>query len=226
MDTQTESSSSGLAQQNPRSHLCGFYRNEGERLEMLAVYYKVGLDRGELCIFVTDQKPNSLITNLLRYGLDVAEAVANKKFIILPIKPTYLPDYSFKSMRMLDNLQNFVNEAAAEKYPGVRGGGDMDWVADKPAGWQQVVDYEAKINQFIRTNNFTGLCLFRDKLFDAEFVQRVIQTHQLVICGGNLHTNPYYIPPKNPFKFEPNLVSEIEKWLDKLDEIEPITATA
>jgi hypothetical protein len=226
MATKAVNLARALKEQQSHNHICGFYTSEAERLRMLAAYYKIGLEREELCIFISDQNPVELTSALLEHGLDIRNAVASKKFMIFTVHPTYLPDDKFESMRMLTNLKNFVKVAHSKHFPAVRGGGDMNWIAEKPAGWQQVIDYEARINRFVRTNEFTGLCIFKAELLESEVVQQIIQTHQLIIKGGKLYTNPYYIPPESSFKFDLNLVAEIEKWLDRLDENESITAKA
>lgn len=226
MVTEAVNLTRALKEQQSHNHICGFYTNGTERLKILAAYYTIGVEREELCIFVSDQRPSELINGLLKHGLDIRNAVASKRFMIFPIQPTYLPDDKFESMRMLTNLKTFVGIARSKHFPAVRGGGDMNWIAKKPAGWQQVIDYEAKINRFVRTNEFTGLCIFKAEFLESEVVQQIIQTHQQIIKGGKLYANPYYVPPESNFKFDIHLVAEIEKWLDRLDESEPITAKA
>jgi two-component system, chemotaxis family, sensor kinase Cph1 len=216
-----ESLSTAFKTKNSQNHTCAFYETPTDRLRILANYYKTGLDRGELCIFITDQVPRDLIKKLKRYGLDAAQAVADGDLRIFPVKPTYLEDGTFKAPRMLDNLKNFVKQALAQGYNGVRGGGDMAWLAGRPPGWQDITRYEAKINLFIRGHRFTGICLFPRDLLDSDFTQKIIQTHQGMVRSGRYHDNPYYEPVevlKGLHREITANVQKIEKWLEKIDE--------
>jgi hypothetical protein len=215
-----------LEQHKDHIHICGFYKDMDMRLDMLSAYYEVGLKRNELCIFVTDQKPAELIRDLKKHGLDVKADVKEGRFHIYPVYDTYTPDKTFKSLRMLDNLRKFVKQSVPLGFRGVRGGGDMKWLAGKPKGWQNVVDYECRINRFIRTNNFTGICLFPAKLLNSELTKKIIQTHRYIVRSGILHDNPYYIPPEKAFRLSINTVAEIENWLDDLDEQALLAAPA
>lgn len=215
--------------QAPTYHTCGFYEDEEERMQMLACYYKEGLARNELCIFVTDQKPSDLIKDLKAYGLDIGPAYKKGDFKVFPTKPTYLEDGTFSSARMLDNLKAFVKEALAMGYKGVRGGGDMYWLADKPPGWRSIGEYEAKINSFARANKFTGICLFPMHLLDANYTQLIIMTHQHMVRAGGLHDNPYYEPMEVIKGINQEIIdnlSQIENWLAKIDAKKAVTASA
>lgn len=207
-----------IRQLPPSSHICAFYDTASQRLDALAAYCRVGLERGDLCVFVTSQKTAQLIRQLKDKGLNIEEAINNRQLKILPMKGTYLPDGTFKSFKMLDNLRDFVKDCKKRGYPGLRTGGDMDWLAEKAPGWQEVSDYEAKINRFIRGSNFTGICFFPTGLFDSDLVQKIIQTHQWIIRNDELYANPYYVAPEKFFKMDISLVSQLETWLDSMEE--------
>lgn len=203
-----------------QAHICSFYESQSQRLDLIAAYYKVGLERRERCIFVTDQEPAQLNEELKKRGLDISGAVKKNDFKIFPINPTYLADGTFYSENMLANLRDFVKQAMQLDYSGVRGGGDMHWVARKVPGLHQVGEYESKINRFIRSSKFTGLCLFPSKLKDEPIIKDIIQTHQHLVHDEELYPNPFYVPPEQFFKSEINLVAQLESWLDRLDEQE------
>jgi hypothetical protein len=202
----------------PSAHVCGFYDDRVQRLDLIADYYRVGLERNELCIFITDQKPSSFIKDLKKRDLDIDDAIQNGDFKLFAINPTYLPDGEFHHSEMLNNLRDFVKQAMKDNYSGVRGGGDMRWLKYKVPGKQDVGEYEAKINRFIRNNNFTGLCLFPSSLKNLQITKDIIQTHQYLIHGDKLYPNPFYVPPEKFFKFEINIVAQLENWLDAMDE--------
>lgn len=211
--------SSGLMQHKDNLHICGFYKDYSERLKILVEYYRAGLDRGELCIFVAQQRPEELIDDLKSYGLDIEDAVQGGTFRIYEVNSTYLPDGEFKPERMLDNLKLFVEQARLDGFSGVRGGGDMGWVAHRVPGWEGVGDYESAINQFIRDNNFTGLCLFHDSVFDNELTKSIVQTHQNIATDSNLHSNPYYLPPEESDTADDTAVLDITSWIRNLDQL-------
>ena len=202
-----------------RSHTCAFYETPEERLQLLAAYYRAGLKRKELCVFVTNQAPTELIADLKRHNLDIQDAVDHDNFQIHATQPTYWPSGRFEGAAMLSNLRLFVKQAK-DYHSGVRGGGDMEWLAEPVPNKETVTDYEAKINRFIRTSSFTGMCFFPKKLLDHKLTAGIIQTHQTMIRNGGLLANPHYVPPEQSFKFDLITVAKIEGWLDRLDEQE------
>ncbi|HJQ09108.1 MAG TPA: MEDS domain-containing protein [Candidatus Saccharimonadales bacterium] len=209
-----------IKEQAPHSHFCAFYDTQTQRLRLLAEYYKVGLARNERCIFVTDQDPAELTMLLKRYGLDIKAALSGGEFQIFSATDTYLPGGVFNAQKMLDNLKDFVKKALELQFAGVRGGGDMDWLAKDVPGRQDISDYEAEINRFIGQNNFTGLCLFPADMSDVTLTKAIIKTHQEILRNDTLYPNLYYSPPEEFFRPASNIPEEIQRWLDYMDKVE------
>jgi two-component system, chemotaxis family, sensor kinase Cph1 len=218
--------SQAIRNHTDQNHFCAFYDTADGRLMQLAAFYKIGLERGEQCVFITDQDPVVLADEMRQYGVDITDAIESGAFLIYPVKPTYLPEGDFKVHGMLDNLKVFIKNAEAQQFTSVRAGGDMDWIALKAPGSEDVGIYEAKVNELINTGKLNGLCLFPRNLLDLELTQSVIQAHPTIVVNGNISDNPYYLPPEESFKFDLDLVAQIEGWLDGLQEQDNHIVTA
>jgi len=72
----------------------------------------------------------------------------------------------------------------------------MEWLfLDKPAV-TNLVEYEARLNHLLSKYNDAVICNYDLYKFSASGAMDIMRTHQLVIIGGLLQDNPFYIPPE------------------------------
>jgi MEDS: MEthanogen/methylotroph, DcmR Sensory domain len=206
-----------LDQQTGRPHICGFYKNHPERMQILAEYYRDGLRKNELCLCVTDINPSEFINDLEVYGLDIRDAVLSGRFEIANVSDTYIPGGKFDYEKMLAGLKGFADRALSSGFSGARGGGDLSWLSQRVPGWETASEYESRINQFMRENHFTCLCLFHTTLLDDDLTQSIVQTHPQITRSGLVHDNPYYAAPDGFFKPDSEVTSQIKRWVTGLD---------
>lgn len=179
--------------QTTQGHAFFLYSSTEERLSLIAEYFQQGLANNELCIFVTPETPRQAIESFARVGLDVGEAVAQGSLRIFEMNETYLPDGHFVSDYMLNNVSNFMEDAKAQGYSGLRTAGEMSWLDAHPEAMKEAVTYEAGVNGLNEPKPaFTGLCLYpiRDG-FDETF-QGAMRTHPSFIYNGEVRPNPHY----------------------------------
>jgi hypothetical protein len=71
----------------------------------------------------------------------------------------------------------------------------MDWVfAEKPAT-NNLVEYEARLNHVLSKYNDPVVCTYDLSKFGASVAMDIMRTHPLVIIGGLLRENPFFVPP-------------------------------
>jgi len=82
-----------------------------------------------------------------------------------------------------------------EGYPGIRVMGSVDWsLGDRP-GVDDVVEFETRLNHVIPIYDSPVLCTYDYARYGAGVVMDILRTHPLVIIGGLLQVNPFYVPP-------------------------------
>ena len=91
----------------------------------------------------------------------------------------------------------------------------MTWVLGGEAGTSKLMEYESKLNLFFPENDCLALCQYNRNRFSPEILADVIHTHPLVIAGGFVCKNFYYIPPEEFLKKEKKSL-EVERLLFNL----------
>ncbi len=173
-------------------HAAVFYSNAQEYLKLLAQYYAEGLAQGELCIFVSSQTPEEVITSFAGAGLYVAEALANGHLQLLEMDDTYLPNGEFAADTMLQNVARFIDDAAARGYKGLRAAGDMLWISQHPEFQPAAAHYEANVTDLGRKHaDFVGLCLYPLQDDNVAIVQDALRTHPVYAYDAKFTLNPY-----------------------------------
>src|SRR6185295_5954591 len=109
---------------------------------------------------------------------------------------TYLRDGRFDQDRMLQVFEKLASGS-------VRGGGfplsrivcRMDWVVESGSR-DSVVEFEARVNDVWRRHDDAVICTYHLPKFGGDTVIDILRTHPMVIIGGILQQNPFFVPPE------------------------------
>jgi hypothetical protein len=71
----------------------------------------------------------------------------------------------------------------------------MDWVADS-ASRDSVVEFEARVNHVWQHHDDAVICTYHLSKFGGDTVIDILRTHPMVIIGGILQQNPFFVPPE------------------------------
>ncbi|HEX9023869.1 MAG TPA: MEDS domain-containing protein [Geobacteraceae bacterium] len=194
-------------------HLCLIYKTREEQFAAVIPYIRIGLERGEKCLYVVDDNTAELVIDAMKgAGLDVKSAVASGKLSILSKQEAYLEKGYFDPDWMVSFLKSATVEAKGTGFSALRITGEMTWVLGGDPGTERLMEYEAKLNCFFPENDALALCQYNLSRFSSEIIKGVIETHPLVICGGLVCGNLYYVPPDD-FLGEKQPEKEIERLL-------------
>src|ERR1700756_1020566 len=194
LDSDTERILARIRYLRPGEHLCAIQEEKRDQLSAAAAFIRGGLERGE-CLYVADaSKPEDIIANLRSKGVDV-DAAHKSGMLTISDKRTYFRHGRFVPDEMIRFLAESYRKARS-KYSGFRFAGEMSWVLGGATGADSLIEYEAKLNNFLRKNKASILCQYFRPDFDAEIILNVLRTHPLVIHQHFMTENPYYIPPK------------------------------
>jgi len=179
----------------PGSHICGFYETEEEHCALMTPFLLQGLERGERVVYITDAHSAGTILEYLRDGgVDGEAAIARGQLIFRTAQETYLPDGRFDPDRMLALLQAETEGALADGFTGLRITGEMSWALRGMPGSEQLLEYEAQVNDLLPDLPFTGLCQYDRRQFGPEFLLDMLWRHPLVASGGQVYENHHYVP--------------------------------
>jgi hypothetical protein len=71
----------------------------------------------------------------------------------------------------------------------------MTWALKEFPGVEDLVDYEAELNDFLPLYPQVIMCLYDLDLFDGSVVVDLLRTHPKLLLCGSLLDNPYYLEP-------------------------------
>jgi hypothetical protein len=72
----------------------------------------------------------------------------------------------------------------------------MDWARDDQSYVDDVIEFEARVNNVWHRHEDAVICTYHLGQFGGEAVVDIMRTHPMVIIGGILQQNPFYIPPE------------------------------
>src|SRR5260370_32567684 len=97
---------------------------------------------------------------------------------------------------MRDSVEELVQAGASAVYSRTRlVGHHMDWLfLDQPAV-NNLLEYEARLNHVLSKYNAAVICNYDLSKFTASVAMDIMRTHPLVIIGGFLPGNPFFLSP-------------------------------
>src|SRR6266481_3846395 len=180
-----------------RNHVCAFFNTIDEEHRVLGSFYKDGLDRGEKAAHIVDLANREEHLKLLaEAGIDVHEMMDTGQLDVLPWTDAYVRGHRFDQDAMLATVEELIQSGAAAGYARTRlVGHHMDWLfRDKPAV-NNLIEYEARLNHTLSKYNAPVICNYDLSKFGARVALDIMRTHPLVIIGGLLRENPFFVPP-------------------------------
>ena len=198
MTTQSHSVQFAGGNLGGQRHICAFFNSIEEEHRVLGSFYKDGLDRGEKAAHIVDSSNREEhLKRLAETGINVKETMETGQLVVLPWTDAYVRDHRFDKNAMLATVEKQIQSGAAAGYALTRlAGHHMDWLfLDKPATYN-LVEYEARLNQVLSKHNDPVVCNYNPSNFGATVAMDIMRTHPLVIIGGLLRENPFFVPPE------------------------------
>ncbi len=177
-------------------HVCAFFDSREEEYDVLIPFFKEALDQGEKTIHILN--PANLDDHrqrLIHGGIDAHGCEACGQLELQTWQGAYLDDTgAFNKDRMLATL-NATCEAATEAgYSRVRIMGNMDWVFDDRPGAQEILAYEAEVNDVLSRNCQPAICVYDTAKLSGSMMMDLLRTHPLTLINGVVQENPFYTP--------------------------------
>ena len=180
-----------------RNHVCAFFNTIDEEHRVLGSFYKDGFDRGEKATHIVDsENREGYLNRLAEAGINVQEMIDTGQLEVLPWTDMYVRDHRFDQDAMLASVEELIQSGAAAGYARTKlVGHHMDWLfCDEPAV-SNLVEYEARLNHVLSKYDAPVICNYNLSQFGASVAMDIMRTHPLVIIGGLLRENPFFVPP-------------------------------
>src|SRR5687767_8326830 len=186
---------------NRSCHVCAFFHSKEDEYRVLMPFIKDGFEKGDRAFHVVDPRHRDAhLRRLESEGVDVAGAEASGQLEVRRWQDAYIKDDHFDQYRMIRTIKEALDPA--KKAPGkvTRLVANMEWALEDLPGVHDIVEYETRLNHVLPDYHDPVVCTYDLSRFDASVVIDIMRTHPMVIIGGILQENPFYVPPDEMLK--------------------------
>jgi MEDS: MEthanogen/methylotroph, DcmR Sensory domain len=180
-----------------KRHVCAFFHSRDEEYRVLLPFIKDGFERGEKAFQIVD--PNlrdSHLKRLTSAGIDVTAVEQSGQLELIDWDNSYLQDGHFNTNRLLALVQDVMERGKRQGFPLTRLVGHMEWAVEDRPGVDNLLEYETGLNQILPKDNKDCLiCTYDLAKFGGDIIVDILRTHPMVIIGGILQENPFFVSP-------------------------------
>jgi hypothetical protein len=178
-------------------HVCAFFNNDDEEYRVLLPFIKDGLQCGHKAIHVVNpQQRHDHLQRLAAAGIEAPGAQQSGQLELRINTEVYLPDGRFDQDRMLAVFEQLASGNAEGGFPLSRICCRMDWARQEQSYVDDVIEFEARVNEVWRRHDDAVICTYHLGQFGGEAIVDIMRTHPMVIIGGILQQNPFFVPPE------------------------------
>jgi hypothetical protein len=177
-------------------HACAFFNTREEEYRLLLPFTKEGLGCGDKAFHITDERHRQeRLERLKKADIDVDAATRSGQLELRAWEQAYLRTGRFEQHAMLALIEEVLGGGKTEGYGLTRLWANMEWALEKMPGVEDIIEYETRLNHVLPKYDDVVVCTYDLNQFSATTVMDIMRTHPMVIIGGLLQENPFYVPP-------------------------------
>ncbi len=178
-------------------HVCAFFNSTDEGYRVLLPFIKDGFGCGDKAVHVVNPgQRGDHLHRLAAVGIDTTAAEQSGQLEIRTNTEAYLRDGRFDQDRMLAEFEQLASGNAKGAFPLSRIVCQMDWAAEGRSFIDNLVEFESRVNDVWRRHDDAVICVYDLAKFGGDTVVDVMRTHPMIIVGGMLQQNPFFMPPE------------------------------
>ena len=177
-------------------HVCAFFNNDEEEYRVLLPFIKDGFECGHKAVHVVNpHQRGEHARRLGEAGIDSASAERSGQLELRINTDTYLVGGRFDKERMLSAFEQIASGNAPGGFPLSRIVCRMDWAAEGKSYIHDLIEFESRVNRVWERHDDAVICTYHLGKFGGDTVVDIMRTHPMIIIGGILQRNPFYVPP-------------------------------
>jgi hypothetical protein len=179
-----------------KRHICAFFHNRDEEYQVLLPFIKEGLKRGEKAFHIVDPHlREEHLKRLKSAGIDVAAEEQSRHLELRNWAETYLREGHFDQDGMLALCQEVIEGGSQQGFALTRVIAHMEWALGDQPGVDDLLEYETRLNYILPQYKDPVICTYDLAKFGASIVVDIMRTHPMIIIGGIVQENPFFVPP-------------------------------
>jgi hypothetical protein len=179
-------------------HVCALFSGIDEEHRVLRSFFKEGFDRGDKAFHIVDPElRDEHLKRLADVGIDVERAMGTGQLQVRAWQECQFRNDRFDQDAMLALIEDVLQSGAAAGYPITRFLGHMEWALADAPGLDELsfLEFEARVNYVSPKYADPLVCAYDLSKFSASLIVDVLRTHPLVLIGGLLQHNPFFVSP-------------------------------
>jgi hypothetical protein len=178
-------------------HQCLVYKGAPSlQLPALAAVIRRKLEENHRCLYLNSP---TMVAGMRSYlaaaGVDVAAETA-KTSLVMSSERSHLEDGKrFSVDRMMQLLEEAIEQALKDGYTGLWATGDMTWEFGSEEGSAKLLEYEVRLEEmFHRFPQLAGVCQYHVDTLPEVVACQALATHPSVFVNETLSRfNPHYV---------------------------------
>lgn len=177
-------------------HICAFFNSEEEEYRVLLPFIKEGFEQDNRASHIIDsRRREDHLRRLQQAGIDVADAERKGQLEIVSWDDAYFKEGYFDPDRTIAFIEGRLAEGSARGFNLTRLIAWMQWVLENRPGVNQIVEYEARLNQTLQKYDDVVCCAYDVSRLGASVILDILRVHPIVLIGEVLYRNPFFTPP-------------------------------
>ena len=177
-------------------HICAFFNSFDEQYRVLRPFIKDGFDRGDKAFHLVDpERREEHLRRLAEAGINVREAMGTGQLEVWPWQDGPLRGGRFDQDAWLASFEQVLQSGPAAGYAQTRFLAHMEWALVDLPGVDDLIEFETRVNYVVPKYDDVVICAYDLSKFGARTVVYALRTHPVVIVGGLLQENPFYVDP-------------------------------
>jgi hypothetical protein len=177
-------------------HICAFFNSTDEQHRVLRSFIKDGFDQGDKAFHLVDpEQREDHLRRLADAGVDVEEAIDSGQLEVRPWQDGPLRGERFDQDTWLAGFEEVLQAGPGAGYAQTRFLAQMEWALVDLPGVEDLIEFETRVNYVVPKYDDAVICAYDLSKFDASVVIYALRTHPVVIIGGLLQENPFFVPP-------------------------------
>ena len=177
-------------------HVCAFFNNDDEAYRVLLPFIAEGFECNHKAVHVVNPGQDSAHRRrLLEAGIDLVTAERTGQFELRVNTDIYLRDGRFDPDRMLGVFEALASGNLQGGFPLSRVVCHMEWAAEGDPCIDRLIEFESRVNDVWQRHEDAVICTYNLTRFGGDTVIDIMRTHPMIIVGGILQQNPFYVPP-------------------------------
>jgi hypothetical protein len=167
-----------------------------EHYRVLQSFINDGFDQGDRAFHLIDPfRRDDHLRRLENAGIAVDEAIASGQLEVWPWEDGPLRGAQFDQDVWLGEFEAVLQAGPGCGYARTRFLAQMEWALVDMPGIEDMIAFETRVNHVVPKYDAPVICAYDLSKFGGNTLMYALRTHPLVIIGGLLQENPFYVDP-------------------------------